>query len=82
MGMVRDHQSEQAKQVGEEILGTMTIWTSEEVRALFIAWLDIYPTSLGPDKNPEQDKKVLEASEALRAQLTKEIQHLTISKNG
>ena len=76
MGMVRTHQTEKSKQLAEEMNGLLTIWCSEEVRRLFFEWMDIFPTSLGPDKNSEQDAKVFRASEALRVQLTQEMQDM------
>lgn len=57
----------------EEAIGGMTLWASEEVWDLFVAWLEILPTAYGPDKNPEQDKKVVATYQALRKRMAAEV---------
>lgn len=57
-----------------ESFGPVSLWASDDVRALFFAYVDILPTSDGPDKNDAQDALVLAAGERLRTRMATELQ--------
>lgn len=72
---------EKMSEVMAESFGPVSLWASDEVRELFFAYMDILPTSYGPDKNDAQDKLVLAAGESLRKQMAFELQAISSHRN-
>lgn len=76
----KDYNTEPTATLFRETGIQIRLWGSDEVLDLFLAWLDLMPTSYGPDKNDEQDAVVLAAANRARNRMADEVQGRVVTR--